>query len=80
MTNKETLREKLVKEGYRYLHHCDTEASVPETEHYILVKSTDVDCSSCINNVFIDLSSDDALTILDRFLNPIAIHPNPLEI
>ena len=74
------LQEKLVQAGYKYLRLCDTEIGVPEISHYTLEKSKDADPSFCVDNVYVDIESEEAQKILDWFLNPIVIYPNPIDI
>lgn len=80
MYNSIKLRDKLIQAGYKYLRLCDTESTNPEIQHYTLEKSLEVDSDSCMINSFVDMESEEGMQILDRFLNPIVIHPNPLEV
>jgi hypothetical protein len=80
MKNTIQLRKELVQSGYQYLRLCDSESTEPEIKHFTLEKSKDADQGFCVDNVFVDLESDEAEKNLDRFLNPTVIHPNPMDV
>jgi hypothetical protein len=74
------LQAELLDKGYKYLRLCDEESTNPVVKHYTIEKSSDVDSRYCIDNSLIELEDEKAIEILDCFLNPIVIHPNPLEV
>jgi hypothetical protein len=75
------LQTKLLESGFKYLRLCDTESSTsPEIMHYTLEKELGADTDFCSINKYIDISTEDGIRILDCFLNPSLIHPNPLDI
>jgi hypothetical protein len=75
-----SLQTKLLENGFKYLRLCDTESTSPEIKHYTLEKELGADTDFCSINEYIDISTEKGLRILDRFLNPSLIHPNPLDI
>ena len=75
------LQTKLLENGFNYLRLCDTESSTsPEIMHYTLEKDLGANTDYCTINSYIEIGSDDGLRILDSYLNPTLIHPNPLDI
>ena len=80
MTRSLQLQAKLLENGFNYLRLCDTESTSPEIRHYTLEEALGADPNFCIINTYTEISSDEGLRILDRFLNPSLIHPNPLDI
>jgi hypothetical protein len=75
------LQAKLLEVGFKYLRLCDTESSTsPDIKHYTLENELGADTDFCTINEYIDLSSEKGLRIIDCFLNPSLIHPNPLDI
>jgi hypothetical protein len=48
--------------------------------HYTLEKDLGANTDYCTINSYIEIGSDDGLRILDSYLNPTLIHPNPLDI
>ena len=74
------LQTKLLEAGFKYLRLCDTESTSPEIKHYTLEESLDADANFCSINQYTDISTEEGLRILDCFLNPSLIHPNPLDI
>ena len=75
-----SLQETLLDAGFKYLRLCDTESTSPEINHYTLEKELGADSDFCLINTYTEISSDYGLRILDNFLNPSLIHPNPLDI
>ena len=76
-----SFQTKLLENGFKYLRLCDTESSTsPEIKHYTLEKELGADTDFCSINEYIDISTEEGLRILDCFLNPSLIHPNPLDI
>jgi len=76
-----SLQTKLLENGFKYLRLCDTESSTsPEIMHYTLEKELGADANFCSINDYTDIITEKGLRILDRFLNPSLIHPNPLDI
>ena len=76
-----SLQTKLLENGFKYLRLCDTESSTsPEIMHYTLEKELGADANFCSINDYTDIITEKGLRILDRFLNPSLIHPNPLGI
>ncbi len=75
-----SLQTKLLENGFKYLRLCDTESTLPEIKHYTLEKELGADPDFCSINEYIDISTEKGLRILDCFLNPSLIHPNPLDI
>jgi hypothetical protein len=75
-----SIQTKLLEAGFKYLRLCDTESTSPEIKHYTLEKELNADPNFCIINTYTEISSEKGLLILDRFLNPSLIHPNPLDI
>ncbi len=75
-----SLQTKLLENGFKYLRLCDTESTSPEIKHYTLEKELGADTDFCSINEYIDISTEKGLRILDCFLNPSLIHPNPLDI
>jgi hypothetical protein len=76
-----SLQTKLLENGFKYLRLCDTESSTsPEIMHYTLEKELGADANFCSINDYTDVGTEKGLRILDRFLNPSLIHPNPLGI
>ena len=80
MTDKEKVQTKLLEAGFNYLRLCDTESTSPEIMHYTLEKDLGVDSNYCPINSYTEIGSDKGLRIIDCFLNPSLIHPNPLDI
>jgi hypothetical protein len=80
MNKSSQLQTKLLEAGFKYLRLCDTESTSPEIKHYTLEESLDADANFCSINQYTDISTEEGLRILDRFLNPSLIHPNPLDI
>jgi hypothetical protein len=80
MTRSLQLQAKLLETGFNYLRLCDFESTSPEIRHYTLEEALNADPNFCIINTYTEISSDEGLRILDRFLNPSLIHPNPLDI
>ena len=74
MSKSLQLQTKLLEVGYNYLRLCDTESTNPEIKHYTLEKELNADPNFCIIN------TDAGLSILENYLNPSLIHPNPLDI
>ncbi len=74
------LQTKLLEAGFKYLRLCDTESTSPEIKHYTLQEKLGADTDFCSINVYTDISTEKGLRILDCFLNPTLIHPNPLDI
>jgi hypothetical protein len=75
------LQTKLLENGFKYLRLCDTESSTsPEIMHYTLEKELGADTDFCSINQYTDISTEEGLRILDSYLNPTLIHPNPLDI
>lgn len=75
-----SLQTKLLENGFKYLRLCDFESTSPDIKHYTLEKELGADTDFCTINEYIDLSSEKGLKIIDCFLNPSLIHPNPLDI
>jgi hypothetical protein len=75
-----SLQTKLLENGFKYLRLCDFESTSPDIKHYTLEKELGADTDFCTFNEYIDLSSEKGLKIIDCFLNPSLIHPNPLDI
>jgi hypothetical protein len=80
MNKSSQLQTKLLEAGFKYLRLCDTESTSPEIMHYTLEKELGADTDFCSINQYTDISTEEGLRILDRFLNPSLIHPNPLDI
>jgi hypothetical protein len=80
MNKSSQLQTKLLEAGFKYLRLCDTESTSPEIKHYTLEESLDADANFCSINQYTDISTEEGLRILDCFLNPSLIHPNPLDI
>ncbi len=80
MSKSLKLQTKLLEAGFNYLRLCDTASTNPETNHYTLEKELGADSDFCLINTYTEISSDYGLRILDNFLNPSLIHPNPLDI
>jgi len=80
MSKTITLQTKLVEKGFNYLRLCDSESTNPEIKHYTLEKTSDADADFCIINKFTEINSEDGLVILENYLNPTKIYPNPLGI
>lgn len=74
------LQAKLLEVGFKYLRLCDTESTSPEIKHYTLEKDLGANTDYCTINSYTEIGSDDGLRILDSYLNPTLIHPNPLDI
>jgi hypothetical protein len=74
------IQTKLLEAGFKYLRLCDTESTCPEIKHYTLEENIDADANFCSINQYTDISTEEGLRILDCFLNPSLIHPNPLDI
>jgi hypothetical protein len=74
------LQEKLLENGFKYLRLCDTVSARPEIKHFTLEKELGADADFCLINIYTEISSDDGLRILESFLNPTIIYPNPLDI
>ena len=74
------LQEELLDKGYKYLRLCDEESTNPVVKHYTLEKSAEIDTRYCLDNELIPLESERALEILNIFLKPTIIHPNPTEV
>jgi hypothetical protein len=75
-----SLQTKLLENGFNYLRLCDYESTSPGIKHYTLEKELGANTDFCSINEYIDISAEKGLRILDRFLNPSLIHPNPLDI
>jgi hypothetical protein len=75
-----SLQKKLLENGFKYLRLCDTESTSPEIMHYTLEKDLGADPNHCSINSYTEIGSDKGLRIIDCFLNPSLIHPNPLDI
>jgi hypothetical protein len=80
MNKSSQLQTKLLEAGFKYLRLCDTESTSPEIKHYTLEENLDADANFCSINQYTDISTEEGLRILDCFLNPSLIHPNPLDI
>ena len=80
MTRSLQLQTKLLEAGFNYLRLCDTESTSPEIRHYTLEKDLGANTDYCTINSYTEIGSDDGLRILDSYLNPTLIHPNPLDI
>jgi len=80
MTKSLQLQAKLLETGFNYLRLCDTESTSPEIMHYTLEKDLGANTDYCTINSYTEIGSDDGLRILDSYLNPTLIHPNPLDI
>ena len=80
MSKSLQLQTKLLEVGYNYLRLCDTESTNPEIKHYTLEKELNADPNFCIINIYTEITSDAGLSILENYLNPSLIHPNPLDI
>jgi hypothetical protein len=80
MNKSSQLQTKLLEAGFKYLRLCDTESTSPEIKHYTLEENIDADANFCSINQYTDISTEEGLRILDCFLNPSLIHPNPLDI
>ena len=80
MSKSLQLQTKLLENGFNYLRLCDYESTSPEIKHYTLEKELNADSNYCVINTYIEISSEKGLLILESFLNPIIIHPNPLDI
>lgn len=74
------LQEKLVQAGYKYLRLCDTASTHPETKHYTLEEALGADANYCIINEYTEINTEEGLIILENYLNPTIIYPNPLDI
>ena len=74
------LQAKLLEVGFKYLRLCDTESTSPEIKHYTLEKDLGANTDYCTINSYTEIGSEDGLRILDSYLNPTLIHPNPLDI
>ena len=74
------IQTKLLEAGFKYLRLCDTESTSPEIKHYTLEKDLGANTDYCTINSYTEIGSDDGLRILDSYLNPTLIHPNPLDI
>lgn len=74
------IQTKLLEAGFKYLRLCDTESTSPEIMHYTLEKDLGANTDYCTINSYTEIGSDDGLRILDSYLNPTLIHPNPLDI
>jgi len=74
------LQTKLLEAGFNYLRLCDTESTSPEIKHYTLEKTSDADADFCIINKYTEINSEEGLVILENYLNPTKIYPNPLGI
>jgi hypothetical protein len=75
-----SVQTKLLEAGFKYLRLCDTESTSPEIKHYTLEKDLGANTDYCTINSYTEIGSDDGLRILDSYLNPTLIHPNPLDI
>jgi len=74
------LQTKLLEAGFNYLRLCDTESLRPEIKHYTLEKELGADADFCIINNYTEISTEIGLSIIENYLNPTIIYPNPLEI
>lgn len=75
-----SIQTKLLEAGFKYLRLCDTESTSPEIMHYTLEKDLGANTDYCTINSYTEIGSDNGLRILDSYLNPTLIHPNPLDI
>lgn len=75
-----SIQTKLLEAGFKYLRLCDTESTSPEIMHYTLEKDLGANTDYCTINSYTEIGSGDGLRILDSYLNPTLIHPNPLDI
>jgi hypothetical protein len=75
-----SIQTKLLEAGFKYLRLCDFESTSPEIKHYKLEKELGDDADFCIINTYTEISTEIGLSILENYLNPTIIYPNPLEI
>lgn len=72
------LRDFYLEQGFFALYDCVIEESEPPIEHYSLLRSGDGISPQCFAHDVINLNSEVALVILEKFLKTglVKIHPS----